>query len=45
MAPIGKGVTKKTRGIEYPFEHVEVTNYALDGVSVHPVITSFRHHS
>ena len=25
--------------IEYPFEHGEVINYTLDGVSVHPVTT------
>ena len=23
--------------IEYPFEHGEVINYTLDGVSIHPV--------
>ena len=27
---------KKT-DIEYPFEHGEVINYTLDGVSIHPV--------
>jgi hypothetical protein len=32
---------KKTRkaDVEYPFEHVEVINYTLDGVSIHPVTT------
>ena len=28
--------------IEYPFEHVEVINYTLDGVSIHPVTTKMQ---
>ena len=35
-APIGKWGEKN---IEYPFEHGEVINYILDGVSTHPVTT------
>ena len=32
---------KKT-DIEYPFEHGEVVNYTLDGVSLHPVTTKIQ---
>ena len=28
--------------IEYPFEHGEVINYTLDGVSIHPVTTKIQ---
>ena len=28
--------------IEYPFEHSEVINYTLDGVSIHPVTTTIQ---
>ena len=28
--------------IEYPFEHGEVINYTLDGVSKHPVTTKIQ---
>jgi hypothetical protein len=28
--------------IEYPFEHVEVINYTLDGLSIHPVTTKIQ---
>ena len=28
--------------IEYPFEHGEVINYILDGVSIHPVTTKIQ---
>jgi hypothetical protein len=31
--------TKMKGDIEYPFEHGEVINYTLDGVSIHPVTT------
>ena len=34
------GLTNKT-DIEYPFEHGEVINYTLDGVSTHPVTTIY----
>jgi hypothetical protein len=27
--------------IEYPFEHGEVINYTLGGVSIHPVLPNF----
>jgi hypothetical protein len=27
---------------EYPFEHGEVINYPLDGVSIHPVTTNIQ---
>ena len=27
---------------EYPFEHGEVNNYTLDGVSIHPVTTKIQ---
>ena len=48
------GSTTKTRDVfsnasqrgahicEYPFEHGEVINYTLDGVSIHPVTTKIR---
>ena len=32
----------KKADIEYPFEHGEVINYTLDGVSVHPVTTKVQ---
>ena len=32
----------KKANIEYPFEHGEVTNYTLDGVSIHPVTTKIQ---
>jgi hypothetical protein len=35
-APIGRWVKKR------PFEHGEVINYTLDGVSIHPVITKIQ---
>jgi hypothetical protein len=32
----------KKANIQYPYDHGEVINYTLDGVSIHPVIqTSF----
>jgi hypothetical protein len=34
---MGKNKTKTN--IEYPFEHGEVNNYTLGGVSIHPVTT------
>ena len=37
---IGRWVKKAD--IEYPFEHVEVINYTLDGVSLHPVTTKIQ---
>ena len=40
--PISSLVKKKTAGIEYPFEHCEVINYTLDGVSIHPVTTKIQ---
>ena len=33
---------KKKSSIEYPFEHGEVINYTLDGVSIHPVTTKIQ---
>ena len=33
---------KKKADIEYPFEHGEVINYTLDGVSIHPVTTKIQ---
>ena len=33
---------KKQADIEYPFEHGEVLNYTLDGVSIHPVTTKIQ---
>jgi hypothetical protein len=30
--------TNQKADIEYPFEHGEVINYTLDGVSIHPVV-------
>jgi hypothetical protein len=30
---------KKKSDIQYPFEHGEVINYTLDGVSIHSVTT------
>jgi hypothetical protein len=38
-APIGRCVKIKKEDIGYPFEHGEVINYTLDGVSIHPVTT------
>jgi hypothetical protein len=35
MTPIGRWVKNKKADIEYPFEHGEVINYTLDGVSIH----------
>jgi hypothetical protein len=32
----------KKADIEYPFEHGEVNNYTLDGVSIHPVTTKIQ---
>ena len=32
----------KEKDIEYPFEHGEVINYTLDGVSIHPVNTKIQ---
>jgi hypothetical protein len=31
------GKNQNKSDIEYPFEHGEVINYTLDGVSIHPV--------
>jgi hypothetical protein len=31
--------------IEYPFEHGKVSNYTLDGVSIHPVVGDEGNHS
>ena len=28
--------------IEYPFEHSEVINYTLDGISIHPVTSKIQ---
>ena len=33
---------KEKADIEYPFEHGEVINYTLDGVSIHPVTTMIQ---
>ena len=33
---------KKKSIIEYPFEHGEVINYILDGVSIHTVTTKIQ---
>ena len=30
----------KKADIEHPFEHGEVINYTVDGVSIHPVTTN-----
>ena len=40
-SPIGRWVIKKT-DIEYPFEHGEVINDTLDGVSIHLVTTPIQ---
>jgi hypothetical protein len=32
----------KKADIEYPFEHGEVINYTLDGVSIYPVTTKIQ---
>ena len=34
--------TNKKSDIECPFEHGEVINYTLDGVSIHPVTTKIQ---
>jgi hypothetical protein len=36
-APVGRWVKTKTADIENPFEHGEVVNYTLDGISIHAV--------
>ena len=41
-APIGRWVKIKKADTEYPFEHGEVINYTLDGVSIHPVTTKIQ---
>ena len=40
-APIGRSV-KRNADAEYPFQHCEVINYTLDGVSIHPVTTNIQ---
>ena len=35
------GKNKKV-GIEYPFEHGEVINYTLGGISIHPFTTNIQ---
>ena len=35
-------MNKKNADIEYPYEHGEVINYTLDGVSIHPVSTKIQ---
>ena len=42
MALIGRWVKMLKANIEYPFEHGEVINYTLDGVSIHPVTTKIQ---
>ena len=37
-----KKYKNKKADIEYPFEHGEVINYTLDGVSIHPVTTKLK---
>ena len=37
---MGKHLNKAN--IDYPFEHGEVINYTLDGVSIHPVTTKIQ---
>ena len=43
-APIGRWVKENIQKTdnEYPFEHFEVINYTLDGVSIHPVTTKIQ---
>ena len=38
----GHLLVDKKADIEYPFEHGEVINYTLDGVSIHPVTTKIQ---
>ena len=33
---------KKNKVIDYPFEHGEVINYTLTGVSIHPVTSKIQ---
>jgi hypothetical protein len=40
--PVGRWVKMKKVDIKYPFEHGEVMNYTLDGVSIHPVTTKIQ---
>ena len=37
-----EGKEEKKADIEYPFEHGEVINYTMDGVSIHPVTTKIQ---
>ena len=41
-APVGGSVKIKKADIEYPFEHGEVFNCTLDGVSIQPVTTKIQ---
>ena len=41
-AHIGRWGKKKKIDNEYPFEHGEVINYTVDGVSIHPVTTKIQ---
>ena len=34
--------SKKQKNIENPFEHGEVINYTVDGVSIHPIATKIQ---
>ena len=37
-----EGKEGKKADIEYPFDHGEVINYTMDGVSIHPVTTKIQ---
>ena len=39
---MGRWVKIEKADIEYPFEHDEVIDYTLDGVSIHPVTTNIE---
>ena len=41
-SPIGRYVKNKKADDEYSFEQGEVINFALDGVSIHPVTTKIQ---
>jgi hypothetical protein len=41
-APIGRWVKIKKADIDYPFEHGEVINNTLDGISIHPFTTKIQ---
>jgi hypothetical protein len=42
MHLFGRWVRTKQKSMKYPFEHGELINHPLDGVSIHPVTTTIQ---